>query len=74
VIRNKVSFSSKDTVISSFGPLTVGVVVSALIEVYFRAIQHLFCSVKTGFSPGSSSSGPYKNNSQYSLFVFRIVM
>jgi hypothetical protein len=27
VVRNKVSFSSKDTVISPFGPLTVGMVI-----------------------------------------------
>jgi hypothetical protein len=27
VVRNKVSFSFKDTAISSFGPLTVGVMV-----------------------------------------------
>jgi hypothetical protein len=74
VVRNKVSFSFKDTVISSFEPLTVGMMVWALKKVYFKAIQHLFCSVKTGFFPGFSSSGPCRNDFQYSLFVFRIVM
>jgi hypothetical protein len=74
VVRNKVSFSSKDTVISPFEPLTVDVMVWALRKMYFRVIQHLFYLVKTGFSPGFSSSGPCKDNSQYSLFVFRIMV
>jgi hypothetical protein len=44
VARNRASFCSKVVAISSFGPLTVGVVDRALGEVYRRAVQHLFWS------------------------------
>jgi hypothetical protein len=70
VARNRASFCSRVIAISSFGPLTVGVVGLALGDVYRRAVQHLF-----GSSMQSSSSpvGPCRNFCQHSRLAFRTI-